>query len=472
MTETTALPTSDLDALTARIHGAVLRPDSNTYDDERTGFQQLAPHRPAVIVGAADVDDVRAAVEFAIAHRAPVAVQFSGHGLATGLAGGVLITTHRMNDVRVEPDHRTAWVPAGASWQQVIEAGAPHGLAPLSGSSPGVGAVGYTLGGGLGLLARKFGFAADHVRRIELVTAASELMSVDESTDSELFWGLRGGGGNFGIVTGMEIELLPIKTIFGGGLYFDVARQPDVLEHWRQWTRELPAEMTSALAMLVFPDLDMVPAELRGKQVVQLQVSYCGSTADGEALVEPLRAIGPLRDTLHELPYTESAIVFDEPDRPHSYRSQNRLLSDLDPRALATLPAKAGPAAATMCVVQLRQLGGALASEPTVANAIGHRNARYALTILSPIDEGRQKSGTAKTEPEQHVRALHDELLAPFAEQSIGRLLNFSYGPLEQAQLREAFDENDFDRLVALKARLDSKGVIRANHPIPGGDAG
>lgn len=462
MTETTAIPTSDLDALTSRIHGAVLRPDSSGYDDERTGFQQLAPHRSAVIVGAADADDVRAAVEFAIEHRAPVAVQCSGHGRATGLTGGVLISTHRMNDVRVEPDRRTAWVSAGASWQQVIEAAAPHGLAPLSGSSPGIGAVSYALGGGLGLLARKYGFAADHVRRIELVTAAGELLMVDERTDSELFWGLRGGGGNFGIVTGIEIELLPITTIFGGGLYFDVASQPDVLEHWRQWNEDQPVEMTSALAMLVFPDMDMVPAELRGKHVVQLQVSYCGGTVDGEALVESLRAFGPIRDTLHELPYTESATVFDEPDRPHSYRSQNRLLADLDPQALAMLPAKAGPDASAMCVVQLRQLGGALAAEPKVANAVGHRNAGYSLTILSPVDDGTEKNDT-----EHGVQTLHRELLAPFAEQSIGRLLNFSYGPLDQSELREAVDENDFARLVALKARLDPTGMIRANHPIP-----
>lgn len=468
MTETTEIPSSNLDALTARIHGAVLRPDANGYDDERTGFQQLAPHRPAVIVGAADADDIAAAVEFAVAHRVPVAVQSSGHGLATGLAGGVLISTRRMNQVRVEPDRRTAWVPAGASWQQVIEAADPHGLAPLSGSSPGVGAVSYTLGGGLGLLARKYGFAADHVRRIELVTAAGELLMVDERTDSELFWGLRGGGGNFGIVAGMEIELLPITTIFGGGLYFDVARQPDVLERWRQWTKDQPAEMTSALAMLVFPDMDVVPAELRGRHVVQLQVSYCGSTADGEALVEPLRALGPIRDTLHELPYTESATAFDEPDRPHAYRSQNRLLADLDPQALATLPAKAAPTASAMCVVQLRQLGGALANEPEVPNAVGHRNAGYALTILSPIDEGTEKNGRGKTGTEQAVQTLHGELLAPFAEQSIGRLLNFSYGPLDGSELREAVDENDFGRLVALKARLDPQGVIRANHPIPG----
>lgn len=460
MTETTALPTSDLDVLTARIHGAVFRPGSTGYDDERTGFQQLEPHRPAVIVGAADVDDVRAAVEFASAHGAAVAVQSSGHGLAAALHDGVLISTHRMNAVHVDAHQRTAWVPAGASWQQVIDKAAPHGLAPLSGSSPGVGAVSYTVGGGLGLLARKHGFAADHVRRVELVTVAGELLDVTADSDAELFWGLRGGGaGNLGVVTGMEIELLPIGRIFGGGLYFDIAQQPDALERWRQWTRDLPEEMTSALALLPFPDIELVPAELRGEHIVQLQISYCGATVDGERLVEPLRALGPIRDTLHELPYTESATVFDEPDRPHAYRSVNRLLADLDPQALATLPARAGPDAPAMCVVQLRHLGGALAREPKVANAVGHRDAGYSLTILSPLDDGQ----------EQTVHALHRKLVVPFADQTIGRLLNFSYGPLDDDQIRDAFDSNDFVRLVALKTRLNPDDAILANHSITTG---
>lgn len=209
---------TDVDVLADRTSGPVRAPRTDGYDEERAGFQLLAAHRPALIAGAAGAQDVRAAVEFAAEHDVRVAVQAGGHGLSDGMAGGVLISTRRMSGVRVDPQARTAWVEAGASWRHVIEAAAAHGLAPLSGSFPGVGAVSYTLGGGVGLMARRYGFAADHVRRIGPVTADGKLRHVTEETEPDLFWALRGGGGNFGVVTGMEIELMPVARLYGGGL--------------------------------------------------------------------------------------------------------------------------------------------------------------------------------------------------------------------------------------------------------------
>lgn len=230
--------------------GAAQRGQSGTngYDGERIGFQRLTPHRPAVVVSAVDAEDVRAAVAFAAARGLPVAVQATGHGLGRALQDGVLINTRRMSEVRVDPETRTARVAAGATWRQVVDAAAPYGLAPLSGSFPGVGAVSYTLGGGVGLLARRHGFAADHVRRIDVVTADGRLREVTASSDPDLFWALRGGGRGLGVVTGMEIDLLPVTRIFGGGLYFDVAEVPGVLEGWRRWTETVPEELTSGLA--------------------------------------------------------------------------------------------------------------------------------------------------------------------------------------------------------------------------------
>ena len=443
--------------LADRTRGPVCVPGTDGYDEERIGFQRLAAHRPAVIVGATGEQDVRAAVEFAAVHGARVAVQASGHGLSTAMEGGVLICTSRMSRVRVDPQARTAWIEAGASWRQVIEAAAPYGLAPLSGSSPGVGAVSYTLGGGVGLLARRYGFAADHVRRIDLVTADGRLRRVTVA-DPDLFWALRGGGGNFGVVTGMEIHLMPVAQIYGGGLYFDVEQVPEVLDAWRRWTAAVPEEMTSAVAMLPFPDLPMVPASLRGRHVAQIQVSYLGSAEEGQQLVEPLRALGPrLRDTLREAPYTESGTVFDEPDQPHAYRSQNRLLRELDPQALATLTKLAGPSAPVICVVGLRHLGGALARPPQTASAVGHREAAYSLNILSPVEP----------DGEETVRAVHRDAVAPFAGQAIGRSLNFSYGPLDEDQVRAAFAPEDYRRLTELKARHDPHVLFHCNHAIP-----
>ncbi|WP_460334114.1 FAD-binding oxidoreductase [Actinoallomurus acanthiterrae] len=443
----------DIDRLT----GHVYLPEADGYDGERLGFQRLRPHRPAVIVGAAGPEDVRAAVAFAAARGVRVTAQASGHGLGRTLEDGVLITTRRMSGVRVDPEARTAWVEAGATWRQVVEAAAPYGLAPLSGSFPGVGAVSYTLGGGVGLMARRHGFAADHVRRFEVVTADGRLREVTAESEPDLFWALRGGGGGFGVVTGMEVELLPVSTIFGGGLYFGVAEVPDVLEAWRRWTETAPEELTSGVTVLSYPDLPMLPEALRGRHVAHVQVAYLGSEAEGRELAAPLRALGPrLKDTLRVLPYTESGTVFDEPDRPHAYRSQNRLLRALDPAALATLPRTAGPAAPVMCVVGLRHLGGALARPPRVVNAVGHREAAYLLNILSPAEPGE----------EDKVRALHDDILAPFAAEALGRSLNFSYGPLGEDEVRTGFASETYRRLTELKAAYDPEGVIQANHAV------
>ncbi|HEY0690576.1 MAG TPA: FAD-binding oxidoreductase [Kribbella sp.] len=445
---------TNLDVLADRVHGQVWMTSTEGYDEERAGFQRLSPHHPAVIVGAIDEQDVRAAITYAAMHDAKVAVQASGHGLTSALEGGVLISTRRMCGVRVDPEARTAWIEAGATWQQVIKATSPHGLAPLSGSSPGVGAVSYTLGGGVGLLARRYGFAADHVRRLDVVTADGELRRVTATEEPELFWGLRGGGGNFGVVTGLEIDLVPVERIYGGGLYFDVAEVPDVLDVWRRWTETVPEELTSAVAMLPFPDLPMVPEPLRGRHVAHIPISHLGSVPDGERLVQPLRDLGtPLRDTLGEMLYLESGKVFDEPDRPDAYRSVNLLLQD--PEDLTSLTKLAGPSAPVMCVVGLRHLGGALARPPQVANAVGHREAAYSLSVLSPVEPGK----------EEVVRAVHRAAVEPWVDQAVGRSLNFSFGPMEQ--VRAAFAPRDYRRLTELKARYDPTVLFHSNHPIP-----
>ncbi|WP_020390901.1 FAD-binding oxidoreductase [Kribbella catacumbae] len=423
------------------------------YDEERRGYQLLDPHQPVHIVGATSPQDVQQAVRYAREHHSKVAVKASGHGHVTPLDGGVLITTSRLDQVTVDSDNKIARVEAGATWQQVIEAAAPHGLAPLSGSFPGVTAVPYTLGSGLGLMARRYGFAADHVRRIEVVTPDGELRNAED--DPELFWALRGGGGNFGVVTAMEIDLFPVPTLYGGSLYYDLTATPGVLEAWREWTATVPDEVTSAVGMLPFPDIQPIPAELRGKYVAQVQVSIVPhGEDDGPELLRPLRdKLGePLMDTVTRLPFMESGQIFAEPDRPDAFRSRNILLSELDEQALATIPRLAGPDAPTMCVVGIRHLGGALARKPAIDNAVGHRDAQYSLTVLSP--------------GEDDVHDLHRAILAPWSEYVVGRSLNFSLGPLTEDEVRDAFEPADYNRLTALRARYDPTNLLLPNHRI------
>ncbi|ASU80113.1 FAD-binding oxidoreductase [Actinopolyspora erythraea] len=459
MTDTTRNAEPKLDALRRHVRGRAITPGGSGYDGSTTGFQLLDPHRPDVVVEAADESDVRAAVEFATHSGTRLAVQATGHGRGAALRGGVLLDTHRMSGVRVDPKARTAWVEAGADWQRVIEAAAPHGLAPPSGSFPGVGAVSYALGGGVGLLARRHGFVADHVRRLDVVTPDGTHRRVSAYEEPELFWGVRGGGGNFGVVTGMEIALLPVRRIYGGGLFFDLARVPEVLRAWRDWTGTVPEEMTSAATMLPYPDVAGVPEALRGRHVAQLQFSYLGSAEEGERLVEPLRGLGaPLRDTLRELPYSESGTVFDEPDQPHGYRGGNLLLAGASDRELSELVERTGPSAPVMCVTGIRHLGGALARQPEVPNAVGHRAAGFSLGVLSPVEPGAG---------EDETRKRHDEVLALFEGRAHGHSLNFSYGSLEPERVSTAFDPATYRRLAELKARYDPDAMLHTNHPIP-----
>jgi FAD/FMN-containing dehydrogenase len=444
-----------LDTLAARVRGPVLRPGDDAYDTERSGFQTARRHRPDVIVGATEAEDVRAAVEFAVAEGLPVAVQATGHGLAAPMDGGVLIGTRRMTGVEVYG--RTAWIEAGVRWDQVVRETARHGLAPLNGSAPHTGAVGYTLGGGLGLLARSHGYAADHVHQIDVVTADGRLRHVTADSDPDLFWALRGGRDNFGVVTGMRIGLVPVTRLYGGGLFFPADLAGDVLSAFGEWTRTVPEEMTASVGMVPFPDLPVIPEVFRGRHVTHVRIAYLGDPSEGERLVAPLREVGPpLRDTLADLPYAETGSIYNDPVQPHAYSGTNLMLSGLDAHALRTVAELAGPSAPVPCVVDLRHLGGALARTPAVPNAVGHRSAAYLLRVLSPLD------GT----DHDAVRAAHRRVFAAMEPWSTGgRCLNFLYDDTGEA--REAYEPGDFERLTELKGVYDPANLFRLGRGIP-----
>jgi len=451
--------TNTLDKLTGQTKGAVLRPGDTGYDNARAGFQAAYRHRPSVIVRATDAADVQAAVQYAAALELPVAVQSTGHGLTVPAEDGVLVDTSAMAEVRVDPGARTAWIAAGTRWGQVVDEAARHGLAPLSGSSPDVGAIGYTVGGGLGVLARQYGYAADHVRAVELVGADGRTRRLGAQSDAELFWAVRGAGGNFGVVTGMEIELFPVRRLYGGGLYFDTDQVPAVLAAYREWTASVPEELTSSVGLIPYPDLPMVPEPLRGRYVAHLRIAYTGSVATGERLVEPLRAVGPrLIDSLGELPFTESPSIYRDPARPHGYSGTNAMLLELPESALGTTLDLVGPGSAVPCVVQLNHLGGALARPPSVPNAVAHREAAFLLRVLAVVDgPGPSPAHAAPTRLTDAVR-----------EWTLGRSPNFVFG--EQGgpeRVRDCYGEPDYQRLARLKAELDPANLFRLNLNIP-----
>ncbi|MFJ2839415.1 FAD-binding oxidoreductase [Nocardia sp. NPDC087230] len=432
--------------------GPVFTPADPGYAEEVAGFQTAYTHRPALVVGAVHAEDVRAAVEYAARQGLPVAVQATGHGLSVAADRGVLITTRRMDAVTVDPGARTARVGAGVRAGALIEAAAAHGLAPLTGSSPSVGVVGYVLGGGLGLLAREFGYAADHVRSIDLVTADGRRRTLTPA--DELFGAVLGSGGNFGVVTALELELVPVTEVYGGRLMFDTPLVDTALETWRRWTATLPDTLTSTIAVLTFPDITPVPEPLRGRHVASIRIAFDGPAEEGQRLVAPLRAIGErMRDDLRVLPYTESHAIHSDPDFPHAYAATNALLSELTGEAIAALRAQTAPGGPVEAVVDIRHLGGALRHG---GPAVDHRDAEYLVRVITGAQGDAAPTGLAA------VR----EALAPW---TIGHSLNFLYGAgaaADAAQTEAGYAPDTYARLTAAKSNYDPRNMFRFNRNI------
>ena len=426
-----------------------LRPGDPGYDDELAGFQTGFAQRPAVVFAAASADDVIAAVRYAADHGLPVGVQATGHGLPGACEGGVLVSTMRMDRVSVDPEARTARVQAGVRWGQVVAAAEPYGLAPLNGSAPSVGAVSYTLSGGLGILARQFGYAADHVRSLDLVTADGRLRHVTRESDPDLYWALLGGGHNFGVVTELEIGLVPVRTLYGGSLAFD-GRQVDpaaLLRAYEEWTRTVPDGLTSSFAAVPYPDLPALPPQLRGRYVVSVRVAYTGT--DGEQLVAPLRQSGAvLADSLREMPYAESHTIHSDPDFPHAYYGDSAVLSELDMHRAGEVLAAAGPdAGGPMCVLQINHLGGALARP--APNSVPYREGRFLVRLLTVGDRDA-------------ARAVLDPAFALLAPVTLGRALNFAFGAGDRTD--GLYDAATLKRLAELKSSYDPANLFCRNY--------
>jgi len=419
------------------------------YDAEVAGFQTGIRHRPAVVVAAASADDVKGAVRLARERGARVAVQATGHG-ARAPVDGVLVTTIRMDGVRVDPVARTAWVEAGVRWSAVIEQAAAHGLAPLAGSSPGVGAVGYTVGGGVALLGRTFGYAADHVRAFDVVTADGEPRHVTATSEPDLFWALRGGGELLAVVTGMEIGLVPVPVVYGGGLHFDAAQAAEVLSAFRELTVAAPETLTSSVGMVGLPPIDAIPEPLRGKHV--LHVRLASTEPLDPSLLAPLRAIGTLADRVGEVPAAEVGSIYGDPDFPHSYVGDNVLLGELPPELLDVAHTLAGPAAPVPCVLDIRHLGGAMARAPEVANAVPYREATHILRVLSPADDADAVDA---------ARAVRHEVFKAAVPFAVGRAATFGYGPVDaDPSLPALRDPATAARLAQVRDEFDPDGVF------------
>ena len=338
------------------------------------------------------------------------------------------------------------------------EAAARHGLAGLAGSSPDVGVVGYTLGGGLSFLGRKYGLAASNVHAIELVTADGRLVRADREHEPDLFWALRGGGGNFGVVTAIEFRLFPARQMYAGHLWYPIERGPEVLQAWAELTRgEVPDELTTVGRFLQFPPIPDIPEEVRGQSFVIVEAFHLGGPARADELLAPLRALGPARDTIATVPVPAVSHRHMDPEQPVPYAGDGMLLADLPREAVDAFVQVSGATAAfPLLTVEIRHLGGELARPRPGHGALASIDARY---VLHAIGMAPHPEATAAVMAQA---GAVKQALAPWAARQM--YLNFAETATPAKPL---WTEPAYHRLRRIKAQADPGNLIRANHPIP-----
>lgn len=459
------IPQEDQEALAARLHGAPTFPGSPGYDRARAAWNLAVDQHPAVVVQAADEADVAAALSFAAERGLGVAVQATGHGVALPADDALLLRTDALDGVQVDTPARVARVEAGARWGRVLEKTAPDGLAPLLGSSPDVGAVGYTLGGGLGWLARRYGLAADSVRSFEVVTAGGRRLRADAAEHPDLFWALRGGGaGSLAVVTAMEIGLFPVDQVYGGNLLYPADLAREVAARYAEWIAGTPEELTSSLALMTFPPVEMVPEFLRGRSFAIVRGCHSGSPEDAEQQLRFWRDWrAPEFDLFGPMPFGAVAMISNDPVDPMPGGTSTEWLTSLDEKVAGILIDQAFPAGGPppVALTEVRHVGGALNRAPRGAASFGRRDGSLLLEMVGIIPDPAAGQALA-----HHLAGVR-ERLRPHT--TGGAYLNFLEGEEKVTRTRAAFTPDDYRRLQALKRQYDPQNLFRYGIDLTGG---
>jgi FAD/FMN-containing dehydrogenase len=441
--------------------GDLLKPGDPGYDDARRVFNSMWNRRPAAIVRCRGVADVVDAVALAARRRLPISVYGGGHGV-TGRAvldGGVVVDLRAMRAVHVDPATQVARVQGGATWRDLDRETQLYGLAVTGGRVSTTGVAGLTLGGGSGWLERRCGYTVDNMLAANVVTADGRVVRASPGENADLFWGLRGGGGNFGVVTDFEFLLHSVGPIvLGGMLLFPGHRGPEVLRAFRALMADAPEELGAGVAFITAPPEDFVPEEARGKLACGVVVCWSGDPAEGEAAIASMRELGPAVDLVQPMPYTAVQQLIDA-GNPSGMRNywRGELLSELSDDAIDTIVAAAGRKASPMTQLVVVPGGGAVARVAEGDTATGGRTAPWNVHLLSLwADPGEDAANIAWT------RGLSD-LLEPW--KAPRNLLNFS-SEEGGGVVRKAVGETAFARLSALKAAWDPDGLFAANRGI------
>ncbi|WP_343909029.1 FAD-binding oxidoreductase [Nocardioides aquiterrae] len=455
----TTTPLSPADGLRGLCGGRVHLPGDPGYDAARTPWNLAVDQRPAAVAVPHSADEVGEVVRAAVAAGLRVAPQSSGHGAGPlgeqALDDVVLVRVHELTGVTVDPDARTARVLGGTLWQEVVAAAAPHGLAAMHGSSPDVSVAGYLLGGGLSFYGRRHGVAANSLRAVELVAADGSVVRASAEENPDLFWAVRGGGGNFGVAVAFEIDLLPYPDVYAGMLLWDRERAPEVMRAWAAWTRDVPESVTTSFRVMSFPPLPDLPPFLSGRQLVVVDGAVLEDDDRAAELLTPLRELQPEMDTFGRIPAVGLTGVHMDPPTPVPAVSDHTVLADLPEEAITAYLGEIGPGTTTSLLFgELRHLGGALGRPAEGGGVASHLDGEYALfaVAVAPFPEAAAQG-----------RADAAALCAALAPWSTGSLvLNFTETDVDPAPMYG----DRWERLRSARAAADPAGVFVGHHPV------
>jgi hypothetical protein len=427
------------------------------WDAARRPWNLAAGQRPRLVAFPRNAAEVMEVVELARELGLRLAPQGTGHGAAPlgEIRDCMLVNTSGLQDVEIDADRKRARIGAGVQWARIQAAAAEHGLAGLAGSSPDVGALGYSLGGGLGWLGRRYGLACNSILAADVVTADGQLLQVDADHEPDLFWALRGGGGGLGIVTALELALHPVSALYAGDLFWPMERAGEILKAWRSWAAGLPDTVTSVGRLLNLPPIPQIPEPLRGRSFAVVEAACLTSEADGIEIVKPLRDLGPEMDTFTMMPPTSLGALHMDPPEPSPAFVDSALLRELTPEAIDALTGVAGPGSGSpLLSVELRHLGGALGTAAPGSGALGALEGEFLLGIVSLAMNAEMAAAAGER------AGLVLGTMKPWS--AARNFLNFA----EHAPTPDLFPPDVIDRLRRVKARYDPADRVQAAHPI------
>jgi FAD/FMN-containing dehydrogenase len=443
--------------LRAELAGQVIGPEDTAYDEARAIFYAKYDRRPAAIVRPADAGEVSKVVSLARENGLELAVRGGGHSTAghSVSEGGIVLDLSLMKALELDLDARTAWVEAGATAGEVTDALGAHGLAIPFGDTGSVGIGGLTLGGGVGFLVRKHGLTVDQLVAAEIVTANGERVHADVDTNPDLFWAIRGGGGNFGVATRFRLRLQLVDTVTGGMLLLPAT--PDAIASFVEAAEDAPDELSAIANIMVAPPMPFVPEEHHGELLIMAMLVHAGPSEDGERAVEPFRRIAtPIADLIRPMPYPEMFQAEEGDFRPLAV-GRTLFLDSVDRGVAEDVLDHLRASTAQMPVVQLRVLGGAMARVPSDATAFAHRTSRIMAAVAALY--ATPEEGPIHT-------AWADEGVARLRQSDAGAYVNF-LGDEDEVSVRAAYPGKTWDRLAEIKRRYDPTNLFRLNQNIP-----